>query len=181
VSLQTKSFSTQALVLSHRKVGETDRLTTLLTQTQGKITVIAKGVRKMSSSKKAALEPGNIITAFCITTKSMPILTQTKLDHDCLPIRSSLQKMRQLSQLLEIVDRLFVNEELDPELFQQVIATRHAIVATTPTKNTVLQQLDELLIALGYQPLAETKHQSILDYVAEITDRPMKSWAYLTV
>jgi DNA repair protein RecO (recombination protein O) len=181
VQLKAKSFSTEALVLSHRKVGETDRITTLLTQSHGKLTVVAKGVRKMTSSKKAALEPGNIVTAFCIETKSMPILTQTRLHSDCMTIRHSLQKMRQLQQLLEIVDRLFVNEELEPELFDQVISTRNLIVSDQPTKSTVLNRLDDLLVNMGYLPLAETKHQSILDYVAEITERPMKSWAYLTV
>lgn len=143
--------------------------------------MVAKGVRKMTSSKKASLEPGNIITAFCIETRSMPILTQTKLHHDCMSIRGSLQKMRQLQQLLEIVDRLFVNEELEQELFEQILETRHLIVSAEPTKTTILNRLDDLLVVMGYQPLAETKHQSILDYVAEITDRPMKSWAYLTV
>lgn len=181
MQFRSKSFSAQALVLSHRKVGETDRLTTLLTQAHGKITVVAKGVRKMTSSKKAVVEPGNIITAFCIETKSMPLLTQTKLHYDCMEIRTSLQKMRQLSQLLEIVDRLFVNEELEEALFDHVLAIRHLIVSPKPTKTNVLTELDTLLVALGYQPLAETKHHSVLDYVAEITERPMKSWDFLTV
>jgi DNA repair protein RecO (recombination protein O) len=175
---RSKSYSTPALVLSYRNIGERDRLVTLVTLNHGKIKTVAKGVRKLTSSKKATLEPGNIVTVFCIITKSLPILTQTKLHQDCMVIRSSLVKLKQLSQILEIIDRLFVNEELEPVVFQQVLDIRNMVVSAEPTKSTIFKHLDKLLISLGYQPLADTEHSSILEYVAAITNRPMKSWDF---
>ena len=38
--------------------------------------IIAKGVRKMSSSKRSLLEPGNQVRAFVIPTASLAIITQ---------------------------------------------------------------------------------------------------------
>jgi DNA repair protein RecO (recombination protein O) len=178
---RARTFSTPAIVLSYKKIGERDLIVVLLSRQQGKIRMIAKGARKLTSSKKAALEPGNVVTAYGVITKSMPLLTQAKLLEDCMPIRSSLQKIRQLSQLLEIFDRLFVNEELEPEMFQHILKMRKLIVTDQPTKSTILTKIDHLLTMLGYQPLADTKHQSVMDYVADITERPMKSWEFFKV
>jgi DNA repair protein RecO (recombination protein O) len=178
---QARSFSTPALVLSYRKIGEQDRIVVLLSQEQGKIRMIAKGVRKLTSSKKATLEPGNYVAAYGVVTKSMPLLTQAKMLDDCMSIRSNLQKIRQLSQFLEILDRLFVNQELDEDMFNHILKMRKLIVTDQPTKASLLPKIDQMLTMLGYQPLADTKHQSVMDYVAEITERPMKSWDYFKV
>ena len=55
--MTTKSITTEAIVLKRRNSGEVDRLVTLITQDKGKLQCIAKGVRKMTSSKRAFLEP----------------------------------------------------------------------------------------------------------------------------
>jgi len=178
---RARTFSNPALVLSYRKIGEQDRIVVLLSQEQGKIRMIAKGVRKLTSSKKATLEPGNYVAAYGVVTKSMPLLTQAKMLDDCMSIRSNLQKIRQLSQFLEILDRLFVNQELDDGMFDHILNMRKLIVTDQPTKASLLPKIDHMLTMLGYQPLAETKHQSVMDYVAEITERPMKSWDYFKI
>jgi DNA repair protein RecO (recombination protein O) len=90
LNVRNNSFTTTAIVLKRVSVGETDRIVNLLTQDFGKISVVAKGVRKMSSSKRASLEPGNIIRAFCIQTKSLPILTQATLIDDCSEMKKDL-------------------------------------------------------------------------------------------
>lgn len=178
---RSRTFSTPALLLSYKKIGERDLLIVVLSQEQGKIRMIAKGARKLTSTKKAILEPGNYITAYGVVTKSMPLLTQAKMIEDCMSIRSNLQKIRQLSQFLEILDRLFVNQELDDGMFNHVLQMRSLIVTEQPTKASLLKKIDQMLVMLGYQPLAETKHQSVMDYVAEITERPMKSWKFFKV
>ncbi|HOI05010.1 MAG TPA: DNA repair protein RecO, partial [Candidatus Woesebacteria bacterium] len=77
-----RTFSSQAIVLKRRAMGETDRLLTLLTQDRGKLVVLAKGARRLTSSNRANLEPGNLIQAFFIETKSLTLLTQSRLLFD---------------------------------------------------------------------------------------------------
>ena len=79
------SSSTDAIVLKRTSVGESDRIVTLLTPEQGKLTCVAKGVRKLTSSQRAYLEPGNLVSIYLIETTGMPILTQTKLKNDFSP------------------------------------------------------------------------------------------------
>jgi hypothetical protein len=52
---------------------------------------------------------------FLIETKSLPILTQSKLIKEAESVRQSLTGISQLSQILEIFDRLFVENYIEEE------------------------------------------------------------------
>lgn len=172
-----KTFSTQAIVLKRTNVGESDRIVTLFSEDYGKIVTIAKGVRKMTSAKKAYLEPGNLITAFCVNTKSLPLLTQARLLNDFAESKHDLRHIRQLTQVLEIVDKLFVESQEETVLFQIVCKILTNLgKSSTQTK----QQLEYIINQLGYEE-PDKKHLSLLEYVSEITDKPMRSWEYLKV
>jgi DNA repair protein RecO len=67
---QVKSFSTQGIVLKRSNTGEADKIITILSQDYGKIVCVVKGVRKITSSKKATFEPGNIIKGFLLKPKA---------------------------------------------------------------------------------------------------------------
>lgn len=177
----SRSYNTHALVIKRSNVGEADRIITLLTADQGKIAVVAKGVRQLKSSKGAYFEPGNLIKCALITTKSLPILTQATLIQDTLSVRTSLAHMRQLLQLLEIIDILFVEEQGEGELFQDVIRLRNAIVSKQGKASVIRDELARILSTLGYQEFTETKYETIGEYVAALADRSLKSWEYLKV
>jgi DNA repair protein RecO (recombination protein O) len=177
--MHSQSFSTPALILKRSDTGEADRVVTMYTQDAGKIVCIAKGVRKLTSSKSSMMEPGNIIQAFLIKTKSLPLLTQARLIQDHSSLRQDLVKIRQLTQILELIDVLFV-EEADSELFEMVKQILECL--SSPDSNgKVRKKLEQLLIYLGYQPLKETSHSSVMEYVEEIIERPLKSFEYLKV
>lgn len=179
--MKARSFSCQAVVLKRTSVGETDRVVTLLSQEFGKIAVVAKGVRKLTSSKRAFLEPGNHINAYCIATSNMPLLTQATLISDTDEVRSSLLKMRQLNQLLEIFDQLFVESELEPELFDLVLETRQGVLEPTPSVGKIRSQLEQLIMQLGFQDPQDTQFLNINEYINSLTDRKMHSFEFLTV
>lgn len=174
-----KTSSVEALVIKRSSVGETDRVVTLLTREQGKIVTIAKGVRKITSSKRAYLEPGNHVRCQLVMTKSMPLLTQATLITDCAAIHTTLPKIRQLTQLLEIIDALFVETHEEEHLFDLVLKIRKEIIKPGATSGSVKQYFDELIVELGYQHPRETSYDSLLEYVSALADRPMRSWEYL--
>lgn len=175
----SRSTNTQGIVLKRSNVGETDRVVTLLTPDFGRVVTVAKGVRKISSSKRAFLEPGNYVKVQLIHTKSMPLLIQATLLKDCALIRTDLSEIRKMVQFLEILEKLFVEEEIDAALFQRILKLRDDISQKKITNRKIKTELERFITDLGYQSPQETKHDSILDYVAELADRPMKSFEYL--
>ena len=179
--MKTRTFSTKGIVLKRVNVGETDRIINLLTQEYGKMTCVAKGVRKIKSSKRAFLEPGNLINAFLVQTKSLPILTQATLVDDCSKMKQTLGSFRQLSQMLEIFEKLFVEQELEPEIFSKALLLRKKLSSSTASRKFVEDTLSEIITSLGFQHPKESKYLTITDYISALSDRKMKSFEYLNV
>ena len=179
--MRQRSFYCQGLVLRRSNVGETDRIVHILTEEFGKLTVVAKGVRKLHSSNRAVLEPGNIVKAFCINTKSLPLLTQSKLIEDCSQMEHSLKSMRALSQLLEIFNTLFVESELEPEMYLLVLKLRNQVVTNQVSPKHMRMLLSKLIQQLGYQDPDDSRFETITEYVEALAERPLRSFAFLQV
>ena len=179
--MRNNSFSTTAIVLKRVNVGETDRIINLLTQEFGKITVVAKGVRKMKSTKRAFLEPGNIVKAFCIQTKSLPLLTQATLIQDCSEMEQNLAAYRSLTQLLEIFEKLFVEIELEPEIFNSVLLLRKQVISGKAPAKFVREILSNIIVQMGFQHPEESKYNTISDYISALSDSKMRSFEYLQI
>jgi len=176
-----KTFSSNGIVLKRANVGETDRIVVLLTQEHGKLACVAKGVRKLSSSKRAFLEPGNYVRGFFVPAKGLPLLTQATLIEDCSTLERSLVRMRQITQLLEIFEKLFVEQELDEDTFERALRLRAHVVTNQATGGFIRTQLRQIIMSLGYQDPEESKYDSITDYISALSDRPMRSFEYLTL
>lgn len=172
-----RSWHSPAIIIKRTDMGEADRAVTLLSLSHGKIICLAKGARKMKSSQRGFLEPGMLINGYFITTKSWPLLTQVKIQHEFASSRQTLPKIRQLSQVLEILDKLFVEEEIDSDTFLLVTKIIAAIDADHPAY--AKQQLATLLDMLGYPTPSQEGVQNITELVSKITNQKLVSWAYL--
>ncbi len=177
--MKKRTTNLSALVIKRYDLGETDRIVTLLSQPKGRIACVAKGVRRLNSSTRASLEPGNLIKAHLIFTKGMPLLVQTKLLEDVAALRKNLAKIRQLTQILEIFDKLFVEEEIENNLFEHILKTRqHLICGQT---QLIRSDLNHLIKKLGFADQTNSKTQTVLECVQQIVERPMRSFEYLRV
>ena len=72
-------YRDQGVVLRTIKLGETDRIVTILTQGHGKIRAVAKGIRKTGSRFGARLEPTSHVALQCYRGRSdLDIVTQVE-------------------------------------------------------------------------------------------------------
>src|SRR5437762_12695654 len=72
-------YRDQGVVLRTIKLGETDRIVTILTQGHGKIRAVAKGIRKPGSRFGARLEPTSHIALLCYRGRSeLDVVTQVE-------------------------------------------------------------------------------------------------------
>ncbi len=179
--MKTAATVVKGLVLRRSNSGETDRILTLLTQEKGKIICVAKGVRKLTSSTRAYLEPGMLVKVNLIETRSLPLLTQAVLIDDTSKMDQSLHNYRQLSQILEIFDTLFVEAEIDYSTYLSALKLRNQIVYNQSSLSLVRQLLSQLIVALGFQDPATSTHDSITEYLEALTGKPLNSFAFLRV
>jgi len=99
------------VVLRVQKLGEADRIVTLLTRRCGKIRAVAKGVRRTRSRWGARLEPFNHVDIQCYTGRSLDVITQCQtLDAFGSGVVSDYSRYTAGCAILETADRL-VSEE----------------------------------------------------------------------
>ncbi|MFR0637775.1 DNA repair protein RecO [Glutamicibacter soli] len=76
----SKSYRTRGIVLRTHKLGEADRIITLLTP-NGIVRAVAKGVRRTSSRLGATLEPFMEVEAQLVMGRNLDIVSQAQLRH----------------------------------------------------------------------------------------------------
>ncbi|MGH7246436.1 MAG: DNA repair protein RecO, partial [Candidatus Levyibacteriota bacterium] len=69
-----KHFKVEGIIIKRRNMGEADRVLTILTKDQGKMTIKAKGVRKIASKRASHIEPLNKVTMSIYKKTHMPVL-----------------------------------------------------------------------------------------------------------
>jgi len=74
----SRSYHTRGLVLRTHKLGEADRIITLLTP-KGIVRAVAKGVRRTSSRLGATLEPFMEVEALLVMGRNLDIVSQAQL------------------------------------------------------------------------------------------------------
>lgn len=176
-----QSWTTEAIVLKRVSVGEADRVVTLLTPDEGKLVCIAKGVRKMSSSQRAYLEPGNRVTIHLRKTNSLPIISQTQLINQFAQSKQQLKKVKQVFEVLELADVLFVESVEDEYGYGIICQILDDLNGATNSFTIVQDQLNTLFTHMGYQDFHDTAYTSILEYAAAVAERPVRSYDFLSV
>ena len=71
-------FRDEAIVLRTHKLGEADRIVTLLTRRHGRVRAVAKGVRRTSSRFGARLEPFTLIDVQAHIGRSLDVVNQVE-------------------------------------------------------------------------------------------------------
>ncbi|MFL6145540.1 MAG: DNA repair protein RecO [Labedaea sp.] len=99
------------VVLRVQKLGEADRIITLLTQRHGKVRAVAKGVRRTTSRFGARVEPFAHVDVQFYTGRSLDIITQVQtLDAFGAGIIGDYQRYTAGCAVLETADRLSAEE-----------------------------------------------------------------------
>lgn len=113
---QVPTYRDQGVVLRTHKLGEADRIITLLCRDHGKVRAVARGVRRTSSKFGARLEPFSHIDVQFVTGRSLDVVTQVEsVRHYGRPLASDFGRWTMGQVMVETVDRLVV-EEREPAL-----------------------------------------------------------------
>jgi DNA repair protein RecO (recombination protein O) len=107
------TYRDEAIVLRTHKLGESDRIITLLSRRFGKVRAVAKGVRKTKSRFGARLEPAMFVDVECFEGRNLDIIKQAEtLEPWGDVIARSYDVWTAASAALETCDRL--TEERQP-------------------------------------------------------------------
>jgi len=144
------------VVIRARRLGETSKLVTLYTAEQGKLKVTAKGARQPRSRYGAALELFTQVQAICYLRDERELQTLGECDivaqHGAL--LASLERLAYASAACELIDRLTLEGEPNPRLFQCLTGMLAALAEVGLGQLEALFWYFELRVAaaLGFRP-----------------------------
>ncbi|WP_449277351.1 DNA repair protein RecO [Leucobacter sp. GX24907] len=100
-------YREEGVVIRTRKLGEADRIVTLLTPGRGLLRAVAKGVRRTSSKFGARLEPFMVADFQCYEGRTLDTITQAETLASFGPaITAEYDRYRAASAMVETAERL---------------------------------------------------------------------------
>jgi DNA repair protein RecO (recombination protein O) len=115
------TYRDEGIVLRTQKLGEADRIITLLTRRNGRVRAVARGVRKTSSRIGARLEPFNHVDVQFYEGRSLDNVTQVEtIDPIGGRLADDYAKWTSGTAMLETAERL-TSEEREPSVQQYAL------------------------------------------------------------
>jgi DNA repair protein RecO (recombination protein O) len=150
------TYKTKGIIIKRRDLGEADRILTIFTNEYGKISVVAKGVRKTLSKLGGHLELFYKVDLILAEGKSMDLVTSVTIVDDYNNIRGDLNKITACHHIAEIVDRLLGDSQDNFEVFSLICDTLKKINHDNVLNELVLRYFElHLLTILGHRPEVE--------------------------
>ncbi len=114
---------TEAVVLRGMAFRESSRIVTLFTKKKGKISVLAKGARRMKSQFGSTLQPMSHVQAvyYYRPSRTLQVLSECSHVRPNHRISSSIEKLNVGLRVVELMQALLQEEEPDPQLFRLLV------------------------------------------------------------
>ncbi|HZT64455.1 MAG TPA: DNA repair protein RecO [Acidimicrobiales bacterium] len=123
-------YQDQGVVLRTIRLGESDRIVTLVTRGHGKVRAVAKGVRKTKSRFGGRLEPMGHVALLLYEGRELDVVTQAETLEPFRQLRADLDLVARASSLLEAVDQVAQERQAQPRLYEMLVGALRALERT---------------------------------------------------
>lgn len=153
--------------MARRNFGEADRILVIFSKNFGRLSLLAKGIRKPKSRKRGHLEVFSLVNFQATKGHSLDYLTEVEMIDDFKEIRTSLNKVSLAYYFAEIVGRITHDGEINVDLFNLILGYLNKLKKTKKLKDLRMNFIYSLLTTLGFWP--EDKALTDADQILEET------------
>ncbi|MBI2414995.1 DNA repair protein RecO [candidate division WWE3 bacterium] len=148
-----RSYNLTGVVLKFTNFKDADKIYTIFTREKGKISVLAKGVRKISSKRGGVMDTLNHVSIGIAESPSgFKILTEAKNLSSFQNLKSSLDNSMRGFYLAELIYRLTEEEHINNKVFELLVTT---LIKLDHHLNNEISRINAfeiaLMQALGYE------------------------------
>ena len=111
----------EGIILKRRNLGEADRILTVFTLQKGKISVLAKGVRRIISRRSGNVELLNRVSMYLHQAKTFLILTEASALATYQKIKGDLTLSTYSYHIIELVDKLTAENQENRILYEHLV------------------------------------------------------------
>lgn len=150
--MKPHSYSDEGIVLARRNYGEADRIISVYTRYHGRVSAIAKAVRRPESRKRGHLEIFSHIRFQAATGRSLDLVTEVEVVDDFKEIRKNLKRVSLAYYFCEVVGKITHEGEPHLEVFNLLLENLEELQTAKEFKALRLDFILRLLVVLGYWP-----------------------------
>jgi len=152
-------YDTEALILSRYYYGDTSLICNLFTEKYGRVSIIAKGSRKLKSPYNGILRPLQFIDLhyYYKAKRNIQLLKEATLNKHFFQTHNEYAKILASYQVIDIINQVCKIENPNKIIFRLVKKILNKI-NEAESKNIMIYQIFfnlQLLNYIGYQPMIE--------------------------
>lgn len=173
---EARTYKTEGIILKRNNYGEADKILTIFTKQYGKIRVMAKGVRKLSSRKAGSLELFNHAVIFLVKGKNLDLVTEAQNVNLFKNWRQNLVGVGLAYYFCELVDKLTPDNQSHPAVFEFLKEVLSKI-GQKENRALVREFEEKLLHELGFgvPEIFEKTQGSLKTYIESIIEKHLNS------
>lgn len=167
----------KGFVLRRVNFGDADRYITIFTKNHGKIEVVAKGIRKITSRRGPSVELFNLIEFQVVKGAKNYILTETQLMNSFSSLKRNLEGARTVFLICELTDSLLPMGVKHYNVFRLLLETIKRLGEESTDK--VIHDFElNLLSILGYWDKKEQfkSEDHIRTFIEQILERKIRTY-----
>lgn len=123
-------YRDSGVVLRTMRLGEADRIVTLLCADTGKVRAVAKGVRKTTSRFGGRLEPLSHVAVQCWRGRELDVVTQAEVIDSFRALREDLDLVGPALSMLEAADQVAQERDAAGRLYRMLVGALKALEAS---------------------------------------------------
>jgi len=177
------SYKTEGIVLRRFDFGEADKIIVFFTKHCGKISCLAKGVRRLSSRKRGNLEIFNRVSLSLIKGKKLDIVSEAEAIETYALWRKNLKKVAAAYEICEMVDKLTAENVEQEEIYNllNLYLKKLENIDERNLPNFLSSFGQSLLVFLGFWPKNKNFpiNFNIFNFVEQTIEKNLKSSDFL--
>lgn len=171
-----RSHKTEGIVIKRKSLAEADRIITIYSKTYGKITIMARGVRRISSRRSPHIELLNHASFSIHRGKQMFSLSEVESMNNFSSLKKDLRKVGIAYHMCELVDGLCAENEQNEQIFHLLNETLLRIEKEESARDALSEFEINLLKILGFFKEDETSNfKDRHKFIEQILERKLKA------
>jgi len=146
-------YQSRGVILRQRDFKDSDKLLSIFTEKEGKVSAVAKGVKKPKSSLRACVQPFCHAYLYLNRSRELDLLTQGKMLDFYGNSRQDLERALHCLYMMELLDKSLLDHVPLPDLYVSLLVVLEAINEQGLNPLFIRYFESQLLVNLGYKPV----------------------------
>lgn len=172
--MNSKLYSSKGIILGRRNYGEADRILSVFSEDYGRLSLLAKGVRKPKSRKRGHIEIFSLIKFQAVKGKGFDLITEAEVEEGFDSLRKNLKRISVAYYVTEVVQKITQEHEPNTHLFDLITETLSKLGKVKELKALREDFVKKILVQGGYWP-ENTEMQDSDAKLEEVIERQVYS------